>query len=112
MATPGAGRALLNHFIRPKQDRLRDRQVERFGGLEIDDEIEFRRLLDRQVAGLGAFEYLVHVGSAAPKQIGSVRSIGHEAPSLDILSESVHSRQPVLCSQIYETSFLTLEHGA
>ena len=29
--------ALLNHLIRPRQQRRRDRQAEGFGGLEIDD---------------------------------------------------------------------------
>jgi hypothetical protein len=31
-----------------------DREAERLGGLEIDDQLEFRGLLDGQVPGLGA----------------------------------------------------------
>ena len=31
---------------------MRDRQTERLGGLEIDDQLEFGRLLRRQVGGL------------------------------------------------------------
>jgi hypothetical protein len=52
-------------------------------GLEVDDQIKLRRLLDGQVARLRALEDLVHVGSGAPKQISNVRSIGHKAPGID-----------------------------
>jgi hypothetical protein len=37
---------LLNHLIRPLQERRRDRQAEGLGGLEVDDELQLRRLLD------------------------------------------------------------------
>jgi hypothetical protein len=36
------------------ENRLRDRQAERLSGLEIDYQLEFGRLLDRQVGRLGA----------------------------------------------------------
>ena len=32
-----AARALLDHLIRPLQERRRDRQAEGLGGLEVDD---------------------------------------------------------------------------
>jgi hypothetical protein len=35
---------------------LRHGEVERLGGLEIDDQLEGRRLLDRQIGRLGARE--------------------------------------------------------
>src|SRR5713101_4410501 len=73
----------LDDLIRPPQQRRRDPQPEGLGGLEVDDQLELRRLLDGQVGGLGAFENLVHVGRGAPKQISSVRSIGHKAPGID-----------------------------
>ena len=37
---------LLDHLIRPQQERLRDRQPEGLGGLEVDEQVELRRLLD------------------------------------------------------------------
>jgi hypothetical protein len=42
---------LLDHLIRPRQQRRRDREAEGLGGLEIDDEFERRGLLDREVGG-------------------------------------------------------------
>jgi hypothetical protein len=44
----------LNNLIRPQQQRLRNRQAEGFGGLEIDHELVCGRRLDRQVGGLRA----------------------------------------------------------
>ena len=45
---------LLNHRVRAQQQRLRDREAERLGGLEIDEQLELRGLLDRKIRGLGA----------------------------------------------------------
>jgi hypothetical protein len=50
--------SLFDHLIRTVQERRRDRQAEGFGGLEVDHEVEFGRLLDGQVGGLGALEDL------------------------------------------------------
>src|SRR5882724_5141305 len=103
---------LLDHLIRPRQQRRRDRQAEGLGGLEVDDQLELRRLLDGQIARLGALENLVHVGRGAPKQISKVRSIGHKAPGIDILPPWKHRWQPGLGRQVHEASSLTEEHGA
>src|SRR5215467_5083387 len=40
---------LLDHVVGADEDRLRDRQPERLGGLEIDHQLELGRLLDRQI---------------------------------------------------------------
>jgi hypothetical protein len=53
---------LLDHLIRPLQERGRDRQAEGLGGLQVDDQLELGRLLDGQVAGLGSFQDLVDAG--------------------------------------------------
>src|SRR5262245_63624730 len=64
------GRAwLLDDVIRPQQQRLRDRQTERFSGLHVEDQLELRGLLDGQVGRLGALEDLVHVGGRPPKPV-------------------------------------------
>jgi len=50
----GAGQhALLDHLVRPEQERRRDRQAKRLGGLEVDDQFKLSRLLDWQVRRLG-----------------------------------------------------------
>jgi hypothetical protein len=42
---------------------LRHREAERFRGLEIDDQLELGRLLDRQIGRLGALEDLPGVNA-------------------------------------------------
>jgi len=60
---------LLDGLICPQQDRLRYRQAEGLGGLQVDDQLEPRWLLNRKVGGLGAFQNLVHVACGVVKLI-------------------------------------------
>ena len=57
---------LFDHLVGNGQQRRRYYQAERLCGFEVDDELKFGWLLDRQLAGSGAFENFVHIlGSAA-----------------------------------------------
>ena len=58
--------------IRPRHHLRRNREAELLGSFEVDDQLELRRLLDREVAGFRAFEDLVHV--VAARRNMSVRS--------------------------------------
>src|ERR1700730_18155876 len=49
-------RRLIRHLVGAGEDRGRDREAERLGGLEIDDMFEHSRLLDRKIGRLGALE--------------------------------------------------------
>ena len=44
----------LNHLVGGGEQRFRDGEAERFGGLQIDYQFELGRLHDWQVGGLGA----------------------------------------------------------
>src|SRR5258706_4015260 len=70
--------SLLDHLIRPQQQRRRDREAERLGGLQVDDQLELRGLLYGQIAGLGALEDFIDVACGAPVESGTVVAIGHE----------------------------------
>jgi hypothetical protein len=56
----------LDELSRPRQHAGRDRHADLLCGIEIDDELKLRWLLDGDVAGLGAFQDLVDVGGGAP----------------------------------------------
>ena len=43
---------LLDDLVRSQQQRLRDRQAQSFGGLQVDHQLELRRLLDWEAIGL------------------------------------------------------------
>src|SRR5215470_17340006 len=60
------GVSLLDHPISPGEQRWRNRQSERLGGLEVDNQLERGGLLDGEIGRLGTLEDLVHVGSGAP----------------------------------------------
>src|SRR5438128_12262232 len=57
----------MNDLIRPPQQRLRNREPERLGGLEVDDQLELGWLLDGKIAGLGALENLAYVSGGPPE---------------------------------------------
>src|SRR4030095_3861592 len=63
----GQTAALLNNVVCSHEDRLRDRQAQRLRGLEIDHQLEFGRLLDGELRGLGPLEDLVHIDRGAPE---------------------------------------------
>jgi hypothetical protein len=47
----GHAAGLLDYLIRSLQERRRDRQAERLGGLEVDDQLELRGLLNGEIGG-------------------------------------------------------------
>src|SRR6266542_3143040 len=53
--------ASLDHFVRAQQQRLRDRNTKRFRGFHVDHQLELGWLLDREISGLGALQYLFDV---------------------------------------------------
>jgi hypothetical protein len=64
------GDGSLDDPIRPQQQRRRNREPERFGGLHVDDELELGRLLDRKIPGVRPLEDHVDVvGGAAPQSV-------------------------------------------
>src|SRR6266542_4184531 len=77
----------LNHLVRTQQQRLRNRYPERLSGPEVDHELKLRRLFHGQVAGIGAFEYLVDVSRGSAKLIPEARTVGHEKTCFGLTSE-------------------------
>ena len=56
------------------EQRRRDREAKRCGGLQIDDELEFRRLLYGQVARLGFLDWRSAAGVAASGAVPTIRA--------------------------------------
>src|ERR1044071_10043674 len=50
--------SLFDHFVSAGEERRRNREAERFRGFEIDDQVDFHGLLDRQISRLGPFRIL------------------------------------------------------
>src|SRR5687767_3921633 len=80
-------RPSFDDVIRPLQQRGRDRQPERRGCLEVDDELELGRLLDGKISGLRALEQPVYEARGLPVEVEIVDPVGHDAADLRALLE-------------------------
>src|SRR2546423_879341 len=92
----------FDELIGASQHRLRDREAKRFGGLEIDDQLELRRLLDREVGRLRAPEDLVHVRGGPPPEVLVSRVVAHQTAGLYEEPSLVHRRQPMRAGQLHD----------
>jgi hypothetical protein len=90
----------MDHLVRPQQQRLRNCQAERLGGLEVDRELELTGLVDRQIGGLGTFEDPVHEIRGVPKQIGKVLSTSASALHLQEFRELPDGPGPVISEEL------------
>ena len=62
----------FDHLVGAEQHAPWDLEAERLGGLQVDDQLELGRLLERDVARLRALENLVDETRRAPGQRGEV----------------------------------------
>src|SRR5438270_12742819 len=82
-------KGLFDDLVGPGEDRCRYSQPERFGGLEVDDQLECRRLLDWQIGGLGAVEDLSDVNAELAISARDARSIADQGAGLGGLAPRV-----------------------
>ena len=55
-----------------------DSEAERPGGLEVDDEFECGRLLDRKISRLSSLQDAVDIASGAAKDVENAGAVGDE----------------------------------
>src|ERR1700755_1459710 len=79
---------------------MRNRQFESLGSLEIDNQLEFSWLLDRQIGSLHAIDDLVHQSCGAAIKIGIIHTVGKQSASIDEFARNINRRQPMLPSKI------------
>jgi len=60
---------LFDHLVGTQQDRSRQLNVECLGDLEINDQLEFGGLLDRQMGGLRTLENASVLTLRAPRHL-------------------------------------------
>src|SRR6266567_5102758 len=66
---------LLDHLVGGREQRRWDGEVEGLGGIDVDDEIELGRDLDRQVARFRSVQDAIDMAGGSPKQIHVVRAV-------------------------------------
>src|SRR5207248_9640560 len=82
----------LDHLVRAGEDRERHGEAERLGGLEIDHQLEFGGLFDRQIGRLGALEDLSGVSADYAKGGSKARSIADQATGHGELTKLIDRR--------------------
>ena len=73
---------------------MRHGQAERFGGLEVDDQIKFCDLLHREVGWFLAFQDAVDVGGGKPIQRGLINPEGDQSAFGDETAEVWDRMEP------------------
>src|SRR6516165_62518 len=66
---------LVDHVVRAGEQRWRDNETERFGGLQVDDHLVLGRRLHWQVGRLLAFEDAIDIAGCAPIPLGKISSV-------------------------------------
>ena len=84
---------LLDDLVGEQEDRSWDGQAELAGGLQVDDEVELDRLLDRQVAGLGALQDAVDIVGGAGKVVRHIGSVRYQAALIGVFPLRVDGGQ-------------------
>src|SRR6516225_7375384 len=91
--------ASLDYLGGRGQQRFRDGEAERLGGLEVDDKIEFGRLYHGQISRFLASENAARVKATLAKKSGNAGAIAHQPSGLHGLYRTVDNRYPVLRGQ-------------
>jgi hypothetical protein len=72
-----------------REQRRRDFDADRFGGVQIDHQLVLGRLLDGQFCGINPLENLIYVGGGAAIEIKDIRGITHQSAGLHIFLKAV-----------------------
>src|SRR5215207_6218961 len=68
-------RASFDHLVGAGEERGRNGEAERFGGLQVEDELKFRRLLDGQVVRRCPLQNSINIPSRPPVFLAQVRAV-------------------------------------
>jgi hypothetical protein len=79
-------KVLFDHFVGGHEQRCWNYEAERFCGVHVYNELDFGRLLNRQLSRLVAFKNAADVNAQFASGIEKVRSVAHKATGQRILA--------------------------
>src|SRR6516165_4514034 len=89
--------ALFDHLVGTAEQRDWEGDAEPLGSLEVEDQLDFRRLLDWQIGGLFALQNPASIDADQTVRIGKAASIAHQATSRDKFSVWINRRHRMAC---------------
>jgi hypothetical protein len=92
----------FDHLVGAGEQRRRHGQTEHPRGLEIDHQLEFGRLDDRQVSWLGTLDYLPSINASLANSSCETRSIADQAAGRGELAKLISCRNKVACCQCHQ----------
>src|SRR5215510_12481688 len=105
----GEQSVLFDQFVGAGDERPRNGEAERLGGLEVDHQVELGREVNRQVARLCSAQNAVDIGGSTPMQFGGVRSVRYQV-ALGGVGLVIGNRwQPVLSRQLQDQSAIGVD---
>src|SRR5215471_3528575 len=93
-------RTLLNHFVGAGEQRWRHGKTERLGGLEIDGELKFGGLLNRELGRFRSLENTINISRSLLPQVVIVDPIRNQTAVRHKKAVRVDCRQPQPCRKV------------
>jgi hypothetical protein len=84
-SSPWISAASFDHLVGARDECRRHFEAERLGRFEIDEQLDFHRLLDGEIGGLSPLEYISGVETELPIRIEQVGSVAYETTGLNKL---------------------------
>src|SRR4051794_14978733 len=72
----------FDHHVGDADQRGREGEAEGVGGLEADEQLERRDLLDRQISRLFALEHTSGIDASLTVRLREIASVAHQAPAM------------------------------
>src|SRR5262249_21199532 len=104
--------SLFDQPSRPCEQVRRNCHTDLLCCLEVDNKLELRWLLDRQIGGLCSFQDFVHIRSGAAERVVIARAVGHKTPVFHRFWPGVYRREPALYSEVCNLFSVRIEDGA
>src|SRR5262249_37929176 len=100
--TGTSGPVSFNELVDACEQASRQIQAQRLCSLQIEHELEFLELLDRQISRFGAFEDAVDVRGGAFVLLDAVNPVGHQAAFRGKAAIRVDRREAKFCRSLHD----------
>src|SRR5262249_29284970 len=90
----------FDHLVAAGEQCWRNGEAERLRRFQVDDQLEFSRLLHGEIARLRPVEDLAHKARCPEIKVRVAHAVGYQSSVLDKLPSEINRGQLVLCRQV------------